>query len=60
MKQKIVKIPVNLFRMLYTNPPENHVFSRVEVTKKKGSKPFSGISATDGIESFLIVPQNQK
>lgn len=54
-KQKLVKVPANLFRLLYTTADTNPTFRRVEITTKDKKKSYNGIATADGIESFLIV-----
>lgn len=61
-ERKTVKVPQNLFRMLYTTLEAGNsgAFSRVLCQKNKSSKAFNGILAQDGLENFLIIPQTKQ
>ena len=59
MKQTIVKLPNQLFRVLYSTMNGYPTCNRVSV-KKRGQKPFDGLRLNDGIETYLIIPKQTK
>jgi hypothetical protein len=59
-KQTTVRLPMDLFKILYATIDGNSaVYQRVEV-RRKGQKSYSsGITASNGLDRFLIVPQTK-
>ncbi len=55
-KDTVVKIPANLFRTMYASATNGGNTTKVSVTTKS-QKTISGLQISDGIETFLVLPQ---
>lgn len=54
LQQKIVRVPSELFRVLYLTS----AYTKVEVSKK--DKKFNGLTVNDGEKSLLIISEKSR